>query len=358
MSECRQSRPRAFILAVIVAVGAVEFSSFANSTSSQIEVESNGSINSSIVGYQSLCSRKGVFAVGMREVGGFSGGLKLSSIGTHPSVDGTRLKYYDGGKWNEATYALCTDDAYHWLSKENFLLDDEVVPVGATIVYELAEEAESLCVAGEIGRIEDAVNMTELEMVPKREMEEEVRRARESTPKETVRTIVITNTTREIISEKIILTNKVVVTNSVAPDRFIVRFSDGHSKQAKWSWQLLKAIDPVSGIPLDVNCGDVSFDEDLESPPKERASSVQRLRFYDEQFMLVKRERKEGIGEQLVQKSNEWIWNKVFAVLERLAWILLYPVGNWLWKIIKRLWKKKANKPSAKKHRRHKKRRR
>ena len=230
----------------------------------------------------------------------------------------------------------------------SFLLDDEVVPVGATIVYELPDGVENLSVAGQIGRIEDAVNMTALEMVPKQEMEDEVRRVREALPKETVRTVVITNTTRENIKDKTIFTNLVVVTNTVIPDRFTVRFSDGHTQRAKWSWQFSKAIDPVSGVPMNLSCGDVAFEEDQEATPEERATIVQRRRFYDEQFPIVRREKKESIGEQLAQKSNDWIWDKAFAILERVIWFSLYPIGKWLWKRIKRLRKKKPNKPPAK----------
>ena len=208
-----------------------------------------------IVGYQSFSSRKGVFVVGMSEVNEVSG-LRLSSIRPSPEDDGVSLKFYNGYRWNEAIYALCTDNAYHWISKEEgFLCDDEIVPVGAAIAYELPEGVESLCVAGGIGRIEDAINMATLEMIPKQEMEAEVRRAREMMPKETACIAVITNTMKEFVIDKTILTNLVVVTNTVVPDRFVIRFSDGHTQRAKWSWQLSKAIDPVSGIPMNLNCG-------------------------------------------------------------------------------------------------------
>ena len=286
-----------------------------------------------IVGYQSFCSRKGMFVVGMSEVNEVSG-LRLSSIRPAPEEDGVSLKFYDGYRWNEAIYALCTDNAYHWISKEEgFLCDDEIVPVGAAIAYELPEGVERLCVAGGIGRIEDAINMTTLEMIPKQEMEAKVRRAREMMPKETACIAVVTNTVKEFVIDKTILTNLVVVTNTVVPDRFVIRFSDGHTQRAQWSWQLSKAIDPVSGIPMNLNCGDVAFEEDKDAPPKERASEVQRCRFYDEQFLDGKRERKQNFGEQVTQKSVDWIWGKAFAVLERLIWFLLfYPIGKWLFR--------------------------
>ena len=347
VARCKKERRRAHLRSLLCLVLAAP-PSFANSISSQIVGYTSVGSDANIVGYQSFSSRRGMFAVGMSEVNGCSDGLKLSSIKPNPEVDGARLKFYDGYKWNEANYALCTDDAYHWLSNENFLLDDEVVPVGATIVYELPDGVENLSVAGQIGRIEDAVNMTSLEMVPKQEMEDEVRRVREALPKETVRTVVITNTTREIIKDKTIFTNLVVVTNTVIPDRFIVRFSDGHTQRAKWSWQFSKAIDPVSGVPMNLSCGDVAFEEDLEATLEERATIVQRRRFYDEQFPIVRREKKESIGEQLAQKSNDWIWDKAFAILERVIWFSLYPIGKWLWKRIKRLRKKKPNKPPTK----------
>lgn len=280
--------------------------------SSEITGYTCSGANANIVGYKTFSSRKGMFAVGMSEVNG-SAGLRLSCIKPQPEDDAVVLRFYDGLKWQEAAYRLCTDNAYHWLSKEeSFLLDDEVVPVGATIVYELPDGVESLSVAGEVGRIEDAVNMTAMEMIPRREMEEEVRRVHEMVPKETVRTVVITNSVKEYVSNRIVVTNFVVVTNTVVPDRFIVRFSNGETKLAKWSWQFLKAIDPVSGVPLNLDCGKVSFEEAVEVPVEQRATPVQCRRFYDEHFSIFSQKKAESIGARFCQKGCDWLWGKSF----------------------------------------------